>query len=209
MDLNTYLIFVGASILLCISPGPDMIYVLARSVAQGSRFGIIAALGINFGAYTHLLAASIGLSSIIMTSATAFTVLKLCGAVYLVYIGIQAIRMNAIRVEVDSTGKEEMSLSSVFWQGYLSDVLNPKVAIFYLAFLPQFISAEDPRHFENLLALGITCNMIGLLVNILVVCAAATLSNRLRSDVRFSNWLNRSLGAIFVGLGIKLAGEKI
>lgn len=209
MDLSTYLIFVGGSILLCITPGPDMIYVLGRSIAQGKRAGLAASLGINAGAYTHLLAAVLGLSAVLATSSFAFTVVKWLGAVYLIYIGIQTIRSTSLPVQANGVANKGLRFRTIFFQGYLSDVLNPKVAIFFLAFLPQFINADDPHLFPTLLLLGITVNMIGLLTNVLLVVLSTSTSSKLRASPTINGFLNRLLGSVFIALGLKLANEKL
>jgi threonine/homoserine/homoserine lactone efflux protein len=139
MTPQSYALFVLASVILCITPGPDMIYMLSRCVAQGRRAGVMALLGINTGAYVHLLAAVTGLSAILATSATAFTVIKWIGAAYLVYLGLRTLVSRSGPLAVSAQGLKGRDMRAVFWQGFLSDALNPKVAMFYLALLPQFI----------------------------------------------------------------------
>lgn len=209
MDWSTYLVFVGGSILLCITPGPDMIQVLGRSIAQGRKAGLVASFGINAGAYTHLLAAVLGLSAVLATSSFAFTVVKWVGAAYLIYIGIQTFRSTAFPDLSNDLSKEQLPIKTIFLQGYLSDVLNPKVAIFFLAFLPQFITASDSKPFQTLLLLGVTVNMIGLLTNLLLVVIATEASRKLRTSANIAGLLNRLLGCVFVGLGLRLANEKL
>src|SRR5471032_3402275 len=143
IEIHTYLLFIGASVLLVIAPGPDMAYMLTRTVVQGRRAGIVAALGINTGAYVHVVAAVLGLSTILATSSIAFTIVKWVGAGYLVWIGIQALRATSSPIELEDGKAKPLDVRAIFWQGFLSDVLNPKVAIFFLAFLPQFIDADS------------------------------------------------------------------
>lgn len=208
MDLSTYLIFVGGSILLCITPGPDMIYVLGRSIAQGKKAGLTASLGINAGAYTHLLAAVLGLSAVLATSSLAFTIVKWVGAAYLIYIGIQALRFPTINLDTNQESQTQLRIKTIFLQGYLSDVLNPKVAIFFLAFLPQFVSSDSANPVWTLLMLGITVNMIGLIVNLILVVLATGTTQKLRRNPKITIILNRMLGGVFIALGIRLANEK-
>lgn len=208
MDIDSYLLFIFASIILCIVPGPDMVYLLSRSIAQGKRAGVMAALGINVGAYVHLFAAIIGLSAILATSAFAFTVIKWLGAAYLIYIGIQAIlSSNPLNLE---TGKlQQQKDATIFWQGFLSDVLNPKVALFFLAFLPQFIEPNSNNPTLQLLTLGLTVNIIGITTNLLLVYFSALVTKKLRNNKLVSRWLSKVMGSIFILLGFKLANEKM
>jgi len=208
MDLHSYLLFVGASIILCIVPGPDMIYLLSRTVAQGKKAGVAATLGINFGAYFHLAAAILGISAIIATSSLAFSILKWCGAAYLIYIGIKAILTNT-KLKLDQTQVSSPSTKTIFWQGFLSDVLNPKVAIFFVSLLPQFVQPESGNTLEQLLILGFTVNIIALVINLGLVWFAQVLTQRFRQNNRTSHFLNKVMGAVFVGLGIRLANQEI
>lgn len=205
--MDNYLLFISASILLCIAPGPDMIYLLGRSIAQGKLAGIVAAIGINVGAYVHLIAAILGLSAILMTSAVAFTIIKWLGAAYLIYIGLQALFSSSSFIDPDQENSKSYSLKAVFWQGFLSDVLNPKVAVFYLAFLPQFIDPTSGNEFYQLLFLGITVNMIAIFINIPLVICASFLTNKLRKNAAISKWLSKAMGAVFIYLGVRLSRE--
>jgi len=208
MSLDSYLIFIGASIILCIVPGPDMAYLLARSIAQGRKAGYIAALGINAGAYTHLFAAIIGISAILATSAVAFTILKWVGAAYLIYIGVQAFS-NRGALNIEGTKLKGRESKKIFWQGFLSDALNPKVAVFYLAFLPQFVSPEGLNPTVQLLILGVTVNMVGIIVSVILVYFSTLATEKLRNNSTFTTWLNRAMGTVIVALGVKLANERV
>jgi RhtB (resistance to homoserine/threonine) family protein len=208
VDFNSYLLFIGASIILCIVPGPDMIYLLSRTIAQGKKAGFAAALGINLGGYFHLTAAILGISAIIATSAIAFTILKYCGAAYLIYIGFKAILSNSSSAIDSSDNEAQLSIKSIFWQGFISDVLNPKVAIFFISLLPQFIQADNNNTFTQLIILGITVNIIALLINFVLVWFSHSVSSRLRQSNRVSKVLNNVMGTIFISLGLKLATEQ-
>ncbi len=209
IDLHDYFLFIGASILLCIVPGPDMLYLLGRSIVQGKRAGVIAALGINLGGYCHLFAAIGGLSAILATSSFAFSVVKMAGAAYLCYLGVQAFRGRGTGSEVDTRGVSRLSGKAVFWQGFWSDVLNPKVAVFFLALLPQFVVPENGNTLFQLLVLGFTVNIIAVAINILIVYSSSSFTAALRSNVELSSWLNRALGALLIGLGLRLANEEL
>ncbi len=207
MIWHTYMLFIGASLLLCLVPGPDMLFLLGRTIAQGRAAGLCAAFGINLGAYIHLLAAVTGLSALVLSSATAFTVVKFAGAAYLVYLGWGALRAKGGFALQESSSKS--TLRHVFWQGFLSDVLNPKVALFYTALLPQFMSAQDPRPVAHLLQLGVIGNTIGISTSIAYVFLASQMTQALRRNKTISTWLTKAMGALFIGLGAKLATQKL
>ena len=209
INLDTYMLFVVASIIFCATPGPDVLYVVARSVAQGARAGVIASFGVNIGAYMHLFAAIAGLSAILATSAFAFTIVKLIGACYLIWIGVQAI-YESTKPSIKGIKKSvPISKQSIFWQGFLCDVLNPKVAIFYLAFLPQFVDVASGSITMQLLILGVTVNMVGLMVDFIAVLFSASIVKKLGASQSVTKWLNRVVGSVFIALGVQLAREKL
>lgn len=207
IELHTYLLFVGATVLLVLAPGPDMIYMLTRTITQGRKAGVLAALGINAGAYVHVAAAVFGLSAILATSAIAFTIIKWLGAGYLIWLGIQAITSKAGALNLDSSSGL-LNNKAIFWQGFLSDVLNPKVALFFLAFLPQFVTAGATLK-QQLLILGLTCNIVAISINLMLVYFASAATARLRKNHKIAARLNKIMGSIFIALGIRLAGEKL
>lgn len=135
-------VFIVACLTLSIVPGPDMVFLLGVSISKGSKAGLLATVGINAGAYVHLIAALLGISAVLAASAWAFTLIKWVGAAYLVYLGIKTLLSKSSSITL-SHSKTSKSKSNIFWQGFLSDVLNPKVAIFYLAFLPQFVDSNN------------------------------------------------------------------
>lgn len=208
MSLHAYLLFVASSVVLVLVPGPDMAYMLTRTVAQGRRAGSMAALGINAGSYVHLAAAVVGLSALLLASATAFTIMKWTGAAYLFYLGIRALMSREAMTNLTGSEITGRSLRAIFWQGFWSDVLNPKVAIFYVALLPQFIDAQAGHATLQLLALGVTGNMLAIGINLGLVAGAARLTGRLRCNERVALWLQRAMGALFIGLGARLAAQK-
>jgi len=197
------LLFVISGLLLNITPGVDFIYVLSRGAAQGFRAGVWASLGIGAGCFVHIVAAALGLSAILATSAMAFTVVKWVGAAYLVYVGISMLRSRAATTRIDALPQD--SASKIFWQGFLTNVLNPKVALFFLAFVPQFIDAGSPAKVSAFLFLGVIFNLNGTLWNIFVAWTSARLLGHLNAASSVGVWINRTLGAFFIGLGIKLA----
>lgn len=207
MDLQNYLLFVGASIILCVVPGPDIIYLLSRTIAQGKKAGVAAALGINLGGYFHLTAAILGISAIIATSSLAFVILKWCGAAYLIYIGLQAI-LSSTALQLDENHNSSPVLKTIFWQGFVSDALNPKVAIFFISLLPQFIQPEPGNTLNQLILLGFTVNIIALPINLAIVWFFHSASKRIRQSNRISKSLNNAMGVVFIGLGLRLANEQ-
>lgn len=210
MSLDTYLSFIMAGIILCLVPGPDMIYLLSRSVAQGRKAGLYAAVGINVGAYIHLVAAVIGLTTILATSILAFNIVKYLGAIYLVYLGFSIIFAESKVFTIETMNSNQLhSNRAIFWQGFLSDVLNPKVAIFYVAILPQFVNTSSSHVTAQFIILGVSLNIIGIITNILYVYFSSNLTKALRKNRSISTWLNRVLGTIFIALGLKLANEKL
>ena len=207
MNLHSYLLFVFASLVLVLVPGPDMVYMLARCIAQGRRAGALAALGTNLGGYVHLSAAVLGLSTILATSSLAFNVVKWLGAGYLIYLGFGALRRNQGPLVI-SPGPTSRDGRTIFWQAFLSDVLNPKVAMFFLALLPQFVDTQGSHPMLQIILLGVTVNMIALPTDILLVCFSARLTETLRRNPSVSRWLQKGLGALFIALGLRLAVEK-
>jgi threonine/homoserine/homoserine lactone efflux protein len=199
-------LFVVSGLLLNITPGQDVAYIVSRSAAHGLRDGAVAALGIGAGCFVHVFAAALGLSAILATSATAFLVVKLVGAAYLVWIGAAMLlgrggghgpsRRDALA---------RVSARRVFTQGFLTNALNPKVALFFLAFLPQFVDAGAGSRPMAFLLLGVIFTVNGTLINLLWAWSAARLSTMLGGGGRFGVWIKRAVGALFVSFGIRLA----
>lgn len=209
MNLESYLMFVFASFILCVVPGPDMILVMSRTISQGPKAGFWAAMGINIGGYVHLVAAVLGLSAILETSAMAFNILKYIGAGYLVFMGVQSFFSKQNTIAINKLEEQELDKWKVFWQGFLSDALNPKVAIFFLAFLPQFIDAQSEHRTMQIVLLGITVNVVGVLFNFIIIYFSGILSQVLQQNPKVNQWINKAVGGVFVLLGLRLANEKL
>lgn len=206
LGIQDFWLFVAAGLMLNIAPGPDMALVAGRSLQLGVRAGLAAALGIGAGCLVHISAAAIGISAILASSAVAFTVLKWIGAAYLVYIGLQMLMTPASGSPPQSaTGAAPTSeLGGIFPQGFWTNVLNPKVAMFFLAFVPQFIRADAPSKATAFLALGAVFNLTGTAWNL----AVAWFAGRLAEPTGFGRArivLDRALGVLFVVLGVRLA----
>jgi len=196
-------LFVLSGLLLNMTPGVDTLYIVGRGTAQGFRAGAVAALGIGAGCIVHTLAAALGLSAILATSATAFMLVKWMGAAYLVYLGVTLLVTRSHKGS--ARAPPPASLSRIFAQGFLTNVLNPKVALFFLAFLPQFIAADAPHKALAFVLLGAIFNFNGTLWNLFVAWSASGLGRRLAAGGGAVTWLNRALGGLFVALGVRLA----
>jgi|SRR5215469_251470 len=208
MTVHSYLLFVFSSVALAIVPGPDMAFMLARCIAQGRRAGVLAALGFNVSSYVYLSAAVLGLSAVLAASAIAFNVIRWLGAAYLIYLGIDAIRNKDGALTIRGNGNGHRPSASIFWQAFITDMLNPKVIMFFFAFLPQFVDARGKHPTLQLILLGITVNMVCLSINLILVGSSAKLTEALRRNESISKWLHRGMGTLFVGLGLRLAAQK-
>lgn len=203
---NIYLFFI-TSLLLNLTPGNDMLYVASRSVSYGIKAGIVSALGIFAGCFVHILAAVLGLSIIITRSAYLFQLIKYAGAAYLVYLGVKALlSKQAIGTKNEKTGTK--NYWNLFKQGVITNALNPKVAIFFLSFLPQFISASSPFFKVQLFTLGIWFDAQGTLVLIIVACILGKTKDFFSKNPKV--WLiqEKITGFILIGLGVKIALSK-
>jgi threonine/homoserine/homoserine lactone efflux protein len=206
LGIHGFWLFIVSGLLLNIAPGPDTGYIVGRSVQMGWRGGVAAALGIGTGCLAHVLAAAIGLSALLVASATAFTAVKWLGAAYLCYVGLTMLLSRPGNSDAATQRSQEVvPLSRVFWQGALTNVLNPKVAMFFLAFLPQFVDADAPHKPLAFLALGLIFVFNGTLWCLAVAVMAARAAGRVRSSHGAIAWINRSLGALFIYLGARIA----
>ena len=206
---DLWLFFVSA-VLVNISPGPDSAYIVGRSLQLGWRAGMMAALGISCGCLVHVFGTALGLSALLMASSVAFTVIKWVGAAYLCYIGITMLLSRQKSSDGSAEGsaiaqRPMLSLRQVFWQGVLTDALNPKVALFFLAFLPQFVNADSPHKTMAFLLLGLMFISTGTLWCFSIAALAAGAALRLRRSGGAMAWINRALGGLFVYLGIRIA----
>jgi threonine/homoserine/homoserine lactone efflux protein len=199
--------FIVAGLLLNIMPGPDSLLIMARSAGQGARAGCMAALGIGAGVFVHVFAAALGLSAILSTSAAAFTFVKYIGAAYILYLAFGLLRSTP-RDAVTATPMAPMPFTKIFAQGFLTNVLNPKVALFFLAFVPQFIHADAHYKAFAFILLGCIFNVNGMLWCFALALFTARAKARMKVSPRVSLWLNRATGGLFVWLGVKLALSK-
>ena len=209
LGIHDLALFVVSGLLLNIAPGPDSLLIMARSAGQGWRAGSAAALGIGSGTFVHIVAAALGLSAVLATSATAFTVVKLIGAAYLLYVGLGMLlsrRRSAAAVDsAEVVAPPALPYRRIYLQGLLTNVLNPKVALFFLAFVPQFIEHDAPNKALAFVVLGCIFNFNGMIWCHCLALFTATASQRIRVSASVTQTLNRAIGALFVSFGIKLA----
>ena len=193
---STLLVFAGASIVMLLFPGPSVIYIVTRSVEQGRRAGLVSMLGVEAGGLVHVAAAALGISALVASSATAFSVVKYAGAAYLIFLGVQRWRQGA--GEPGRPGPQ--ARGQLFWQGMLVNVLNPKTAIFFLAFLPQFV---DPSMAvaPQALVLGAEFIAIAVISDGAYAVVAGSLGERVRRSALGNRWVDRAAGGALVGLG--------
>jgi threonine/homoserine/homoserine lactone efflux protein len=205
IDSHRFTLFLGAATLLAIAPGPGMLYVLARTLAGGRREGVLSSLGTFLGGLVHVLAAATGLSIVLATSATAFAVVKYAGAAYLVYLGVRMI----ISARRDEDAEVQVPSGQVprnpFWQGIVTEALNPKTAIFFLAFIPQFVSRGNGGVFWQFLLLGTISVALNTSCDLVVTFAAAPIGARLRSSPVLRRRQRTATGLTLIGLGAFVA----
>ena len=207
-DTPQLLTFIAAGLLLNLTPGPDVFFIVTNALRRGVRAGLVAALGIAAGCCVHIVAAAVGVSAVVAASTTAFTVLKWVGAMYLVWVGAS---MLLARARPDAPGLmsgvevTQGSLWRVFRRGFWTNAVNPKVALFFLAFVPQFIAPHTAHPSLAFLALGLLFNFNALWVNFGWVVAAAWMARRVGAVQRGLQWLERAAGLVFIGFGVRLA----
>lgn len=194
-------LFIGATLLLAITPGQDFIYVMIRSASLGARVGFIAVAGLMIGVMLHTLAAATGVAAILLTSAYAFNIIKSLGAAYLIYLGIQAYRQKG-KLEIKQRADKASDLK-VFKEGMLSSILNPKLALFFMAFLPQFVSPSGDA-FTQMFKLGILFAFLSLPILLAVALFSAKFGDLLTQNKTVSQSIGKVTGLVLIGLGIRL-----
>ncbi len=196
--------FIAIVLLLFLIPGPAVIITITQTLKSGKKNGIYTALGICLGDLVHTLAAVLGLSAILMQSATAFEVVKYVGVAYLVYLGIQMLVTKPKKIEQPTV--EQSPASTSFRQGFLAEILNPKTALFFLAFLPQFIQHNETSITVQLLTLGITFVVMSALYTILLAVVTSFIGEKIFTKASGSSrWLEKTVGFVYIGLGVRLA----
>ena len=213
IDAHQLVMFIAAGWLLNLTPGPDVLYIVTNALKSGTRAGIVAGLGITAGCFVHIFAAAVGVGALLAASTTAFTALKWIGAAYLMWMGV---RMLLSKPSADGSNSAALAaaqaapaqltpLSTVFLGGFWTNVLNPKVAIFFLAFVPQFIAPGTDNKALAFVLLGVLFNVNAIPVNTGWAIAAGWMARRVGAVQRGMHWLDRVAGAMFIGFGLKLA----
>lgn len=203
MDGSNLALFVAASWILIITPGPDMIYVITRGISQGKKAGVISAIGVTLGILVHTVFAAFGLAIILRTSALAFLAVKFAGAAYLIYLGVKAIKNKSDLKFIN--GKSKTGIRTIFIQGILSNVLNPKIALFFLAFLPQFVNPEHGSASIQMALLGLTFALFGIVFLVLLGYFSGRIGSWLSNHQKCTQKIRWFTGSILIALGFRLA----
>nr|WP_321450801.1 LysE family translocator [uncultured Carboxylicivirga sp.] len=206
--IENFLGFIAAGIILNITPGADTMYILTKSISQGRKAGVYSVLGITTGGLIHTIFASFGLSIILAKSATAFAIVKYLGVAYLVYLGLRMIIDKKNSFNSNSLKTEQIDLRKIYRQGVLTNVLNPKVALFFLAFLPQFINPDYATGTLPFMILGVTFMTTGIVWCLFLAYAASLITKTLRENDKVGMIMQKVSGLIFIGLGIRLLTQK-
>ncbi|MCT7295076.1 LysE family translocator [Ralstonia sp. CHL-2022] len=206
MSHLSWLPFVATSLLIILTPGQDMVLVMSRTLTHGTRSGLVTAAGVSVGLTVHTVLATLGLGALLQASEWVFTALKLVGALYLLYLGIALFRSSGELALAHSHGAPQSAVRA-FSQGALSNMSNPKIALFYLAFLPQFVPADTAHPTLSVFTLGLAFACLTFLVKGPVAIFAGLLSNWFRQNPRFLARMHRTSGIVMIGLGLKLAFE--
>lgn len=207
LDYNYWMLFISAAVALNVAPGPDVLYIITKTISGGKKIGFASMLGVCTGGLFHVVIAALGLSAILMTSALAFTLVKYLGAIYLLYLAYQAFRSSGSSFEARGDMHTSSSMWKAFKEGVLIDVLNPKVAIFFVAFLPQFLREGHGSTPIQLIFLGLLVIVIALIIETIYVLLAHKISEKVKSNTKIGVWLDRMVGTVFVILGLKLASS--
>lgn len=206
IDISYFSAFLFTSLVILIAPGPDMAFIMSRSIGEGRKAGIATALGMQVGVFVHICLAAFGLSAILMTSAWAFQIVKYIGAAYLIYLGIQTLRRGK-KINITSE-KNTISVRKAFLQGALTDIFNPKVALFFLTFLPQFINPQVSNTIEQFFTFGLIFSVVGLVIDIVTSIMASLLRQKLSKNKRVLWWQQKISGFTLLSLGAWLAFER-
>ncbi|MEO7953502.1 MAG: LysE family translocator [Polaromonas sp.] len=209
-DAHQLLLFVAAGLLLNLTPGPDVLYIVSQALRSGTRAGIMAGLGVSTGCFVHITAAAVGMSALMAASSTAFSVLKWLGAAYLLWMGARMLLARAPQKTPDliadaAQGTGATCMKAIFLGGFWTNALNPKVALFFLAFVPQFIAPGADNKPLAFLLLGLLFNFNAMFVNIAWAALAAWTARRMSAVQRGLRTLERVAGVMFMGFGLKLA----
>lgn len=201
-DTATVLAYLAAATVLVLLPGPGTAWIVAQTIAGGTARGVRAGFGLETATLIHALAAGLGLSAVLATSALAFQAIKYAGAAYLVWLGIKAWREHGVETVPETVSA---TVRNVYWRSVLTGVLNPKVAVFFLAFLPQFVHPGRGLVWLQFLVLGVLLSLIGMSHSTAIAFVVGRFGRRVSASARFARWRQRAIGGLFVGLGLRLA----
>lgn len=202
-DWSTLSLFIAAALILVFTPGPNTLYIIARSVQQGPMAGIVSSLGVQVGSVFHIAAATLGVSALLLSSALAFSGVKYVGAAYLIYLGVKTLLTREKVVETETV--EEKSLSRAFYQGILVSLLNPKAALFFFAFLPQFVDAKRGSAAAQIMFLGAIVVVLGALSDSIYAFLSGSVGNLLRGNLKLLRAQRYFAGSVYIGLGAMAA----
>lgn len=208
LDIIQFPLFIISVLLLCITPGPDLAYVVGQSVANGRKSGVISASGVALGSCTHALASAVGLTALITASPLLFTVIKYIGAAYLIYLGSKMLWETFISRPQNSNDKIEVprtNTRSLLLRGFITSITNPKVLLFFISFFPQFVVVDGAHHASSFLVLGLTYAVIGLLTDVCFALLAGGAASAVSRNITLQRVLDRIVGMTFIGLGVRLA----
>ena len=207
VPLNDWLLFAGAALLMALTPGPNMVYLISRSICQGKRAGVISLFGVVAGFLVHMFTAAVGLTALFMAVPMAYEILKWAGAVYLLYLAWQAVKPGA-RSPFEARDLPQDSPRKLFAMGFLTNLLNPKIAVFYLAIFPQFVSPEHGSVFVQSVVLGLTQIVFSFSVNLSIALSAAKLARWFQHNRRWLAVQRCVMGGVLAALAVRLAAEQ-
>lgn len=206
LGITNFGLFLFTAVLMNITPGTDTMYIVSKSVSQGRKAGIYSVLGISTGSLVHTFLAAMGLSVILTTSYILFTAIKIIGAAYLIYLGVKMLFQSSLNMNISVT--KDLSLKKIYMQGLITNITNPKVALFFISFLPQFIASDNTYGPFPFIILGLSFVIMGTMWCLLVANFSSYVTKNLRNNSKIEYILNKITGIIFIGLGIKLFQTK-
>ncbi|MFI8492626.1 LysE family translocator [Peribacillus butanolivorans] len=206
LGITSFGLFLLTAFLMNITPGTDTMYIVSKSVSQGRKAGIYSVLGISTGSLVHTFLAAVGLSVILTTSVVLFTAIKILGAAYLIYLGVKMLFQSSSNMKLSAT--KDLSIKKIYMQGFITNVANPKVALFFISFLPQFIATDNSYGPFPFIILGLSFVMTGTIWCLIVANFSSYITKKLRNNSKIEYLLNKLTGIIFIGLGIKLFQTK-
>lgn len=207
--IENFWLFITTTAILTVTPGPTSLYLVSRSIAQGRKAGVYSSLGINSAVLIHIIAAGLGLSAIIVASATAFAILKYAGALFLIALGIIALLDRKNPFDNEPAAPNSWAGWKIYAQGLLTDLLNPKASLFFLAYFPQFIDQTSEAKLLQVAVLGVSYIVIGILWEMTLVLFATRITKTVRDNPIIAVWMKRVMGGVFIGLGLRLATEDV